>query len=305
MSKLVTNTENAYGMRTILPGIYVYQQPDGWCRSNGGLIAGEEWSVLIDTQFTDNLNTAYQTSVRNLTKKPVRFIINTHHHGDHSYGNHFFPEALTVIHERGYAQQQKLGQPNPASLGKLFPKYDFREVHWTPADITFSKEMTLWQGKREIRLLHFGHVHSVSDIAIYLPEEKVAYCGDFLFINNTPLGLETSFSRWLKVLDSLLKLDVRYYVPGHGPVCGKDGVEDLRRYIRLIRREARKGYEQGIPSYEAALNIDLGKYRSWAAWERVVANVERLYHEFAGDQPASPIDTTSLMEKMAKLATRD
>jgi cyclase len=305
MSKLVTSTENPYGMKAILPGVHVYQQPDGWCRSNGGLIEGDDWSVVVDTQFTNDQNIAYHASVRNLTRKPVRYVINTHHHGDHCYGNHFFPEAVTVCHARASAQQRKLGQPNPEGLKKLFPKYDFTGVHWTPADITFSTEMTIWQGKRELRLLHFGTVHSPGDIAIYLPEEKAAYCGDFLFINNAPLGLETSFGNWLKTLDILLGLDVRYYVPGHGPVCGKEGVINLKGYIQFIMAEARKRFDQGMPSHKAALDIDLGQYRQWAAWERVIANVERLYHEFAGEEPTSPIDVNDLMGKMAEIVKRE
>jgi glyoxylase-like metal-dependent hydrolase (beta-lactamase superfamily II) len=304
VNKLETKTENVYGLKSIVPGVYVYQQPDGWCRSNGGVIVGESFAVVVDTQFTHDQNVAYHASVCSLTRKPVRYIINTHHHGDHCYGNHFFPEALTVCHEDAYTQQRKLGQPNPAALKKLFPRFDFTNVRWTPADVTFDQNMFLWQDRREIRLLHFGHTHSLSDIAVYLPEEKVVYCGDFLFYHNTPLGLETSFVNWLKVLDALLNLDANYYVPGHGPVCGKEGLEDLQGYIRLIRKDAKRSFTKGLSSYEAALDINLGKYKSWAAWERVVANVERLYHEFRGEAPDSPIDVNGLMGKMAAIAER-
>jgi len=292
------------GMRVIAPGVYVYQQPDGWCRSNGGLIVDADSAIVVDTQFTRDLNDAYHTAVRGVTDKPVSYVVNTHHHGDHCYGNHFFPEALTVCHERCLAQQIRLGQPNPTVLKAMFPRYDFSGVVWTRADITFSQRMVFQHGQREVRLLHYGTAHSVSDIALHLPAERVVFCGDLLFNKNTPLGLETSFGNWLKALDALLELDALYYVPGHGPVSGPEGVEDLQGYIRLIWREAKKRYDRGIPSHEAALDIDVGEFRNWATPERVLANVERLYYEFRGEEATSPIDVSALMEEMARIAER-
>ncbi len=291
------------GMIEVAPGVYAYQQPNGWCRSNGGLIVGDEFAVLIDTQFTADLNTVYADAIREVTELPVRFIVNTHHHGDHCFGNHLFPEASTVAHQRCREEIIKRGQPDPAWLAAKFPRYDFSGVKYTLPDITFSQRMELYQGGRCLELLYYGPCHSVSDIAVHLPEEKIVFCGDFVFLENTPLGLESSFTNWIKALDSLVALNASHYVPGHGPVCGAGRLLEVKGYLELVYREAEKRYRAGMPP-DAARDIDLGVYAGWHCPERIVANVARLYREFAGEAPTSAIDTDALMAEMDRLASR-
>jgi len=292
------------GMVELAPGVCAYMQPGGWCRSNGGLITGDDFAVLVDTQFTVDLNRDYVAAVRQTTDRPVRYIVNTHHHGDHCFGNHDFPGAQTIAHRRCREEILKRGQPNPAWIAKKFPLFDFTGVRYVLPEITFSEQLTLHQGTRPVELHYFGPAHSVADIAVYLPEEEIVFCGDFLFLYNAPLGLESSFENWIRVLEQLAALKARYYVPGHGPVCGAEGLYALRGYLELIYQEAETRYRAGMSAYEAALEIDLGKYRGWHCWERIIANVERLYREFAGEEPNSIIDVDGLMAEMNRLAGR-
>jgi cyclase len=292
------------GMIQLAPGVHAYQQPGGWCRSNGGLIVGEEFAVVVDTQFTADLNAAYVTAVRQATDVPVRYVINTHHHGDHCFGNHHFEGAVSVAHRLCREEMIRRGQPRPDWLGQKFPRYDFRGVRYVLPEITFGDRQELYQGERTIELIYCGPCHSVADIAVYLPQESTVFCGDLLFLYNAPLGLESSFERWISVLDELVALGARYYVPGHGPVCDADGLRDLKGYLSLIRGETETRYRAGVPPLEAALDIDLGRYRSWHCWERIIANVHRLYCEFAGEAPDSAINTDGLMAEMDRVASR-
>lgn len=292
------------GMIELTPGVYAYQQPGGWCRSNGGLIVGDEFAVLIDTQFTADLNADYVTAIRQITELPVRFIINTHHHGDHCFGNHLFPEALTVAHANCREEILKRGQPNPAWLAGKFPRYDFSGVRYVLPEITFRDRLALHQGERRLELLYYDTCHSASDIAVHLPDEKTVFCGDYVFHQNAPLGLESSFANWIRALERLIALRADHYVPGHGPVCSVDGLREVKGYLELIWGEAEKRYRVGMPPGDAARDIDLGKYADWHCAERIIANVARLYHEFAGEAPDSPIDADNLMAEMDRLASR-
>jgi cyclase len=292
------------GMIELVSGVYAYQQPGGWCHSNGGLIVGDEFAVVIDTQFTADLNAAYVDAIRAVTTLPVRYIVNTHHHGDHCFGNHLFPGALTVAHENCRDEIVKRGQPDPAWLAAKFPRYDFGGVKYLLPEITFSDKLDLYQGPRRIELHYYGTCHSASDIAVYLPDQKTVFCGDFVFFENAPLGLDSSFANWIAALDSLIALDASHYVPGHGPVCGVDGIRGAKGYLEMVYREAKIRYGAGMPPLDAARDIDLGEYAGWHCSERIVANVARLYREFAGEPPTSPIDTDSLMAEMDRLASR-
>jgi len=296
--------DGVFGMRELTPGVYAYQQPGGWCRSNGGLIIGDQFAVLIDTQFTADLNADYVSAVRQVTDLPVRFIINTHHHGDHCFGNHLFPEAWTVAHDNCREEIIKRGQPSPAWLAEKFPRYDFSGVKYVLPQITFRDRLELYQGERCLELIHYDTCHSASDIAVHLPEEKTVFCGDYVFYKNAPLGLESSFANWINALNQLIELKADYYVPGHGPVCRVDGLLEVKEYLELIYREAGIRYRAGMPPGDAALDIDLSRYADWHCGERIIVNVARLYHEFAGEAPTSAIDTDSLMAEMDRLASR-
>ncbi len=298
-------SERKTEMIPLASGVYAYEQPGGWCHSNGGLIVGDDFAVLIDTQFTADLNSDYVTAVQRVTDLPVRFIVNTHHHGDHCFGNHLFPAAITVAHRRCREEILKRGQPDPEWLAAKFPRFDFRGVKYVLPEIIFNERLEIYQGERLLELLYFGPCHSVGDIAVHLPREKVVFCGDFVFLNNTPLGLESSFKNWIAALDKLVALGARHYVPGHGPVCAAAGLLEMKGYLEMVYCEAGKRYRAGMPPLDAALDIDLGRHQDWYCGERIVANVARLYREFAGEPPTSALDTDNLMAEMDRLASRD
>jgi glyoxylase-like metal-dependent hydrolase (beta-lactamase superfamily II) len=176
---------------------------------------------------------------------------------------------------------------DPALLNTVFPEFDFRGIAATPAHITFDKQLTLHMDGREVRLLHFGPGHTAGDIIVHLPEEGIIFAGDFIFLYSTPLGMEGSFAGWLKNLDAMAKLGAKVYVPGHGPVCGVEGLNLCRDYLVFVRGEAKKRFDKGMTIDEAAKDIDLGQFKQWPNHERILFNVERLWREFRGEDPTT------------------
>jgi glyoxylase-like metal-dependent hydrolase (beta-lactamase superfamily II) len=134
---------------------------------------------------------------------------------------------------------------------------------------------------------------------VHLPEEGIVFAGDFIFLYSTPLGMEGSFAGWLKNLDAVTKLGAQTYVPGHGPVCGMEGLNLCRDYLMLVRREAKKRFDEGMTVEEAAKDIDLGRFKQWPNRERILLNVERLWREFRGEDPAtSKLDVAEAFLRM-------
>jgi len=291
------------GMREIAPGVYAYfLAGGGWFLSNAGLIVGGDCSVVIDSFGTIGFNQDFLSEIEKVTDKPIRYLVNTHHHGDHIYGNHLFTGATAICHTGCREEILKTGQPNPELLSQRFRGLDFTGVRMTPPDITFEKQLTIYLDEREIQLLYYQPAHTVGDIIAWLPRESVIFAGDLLFLYSTPLCMQGSFAGWIDVLKAMIDLNARVYIPGHGPQCGKDGVLECLNYLLLLVGEGRKRFDAGMSAQDAAKDIELGRYRKWANWERVAANVARLYAEFRGEDPLSPLDMASIFDQMDELA---
>ena len=290
-------------MREVAPNVYAYFQAEGsWFLSNAGLIVGSDHSIVIDSLGTVSMNQAFLGQIKKVTNKPSRCLVNTHHHGDHIYGNHLFTGATTICHTRCREEILQGGDPDPARLSQVFPGFDFTGIRITPPDITFENQLTLHLDEREIRLLYYKPAHTIGDIIAWLPQDSVVFAGDLLFLYSTPLCMQGSFAGWIETMEAMANLDAKVYVPGHGPQCGKEGVTECHDYLVLLRDEARKRFDAGMSTQDAARDIKLGPFKKWANWERIAANVERLYHEFRGEDPLSPMDMAAVFTQMDELA---
>lgn len=292
------------GVKQLAPNIYAYIQAKAtWYWNNAGFIVGNDYVVVVDALATVGLTQKFRDEIRKITDKPVRYLINTHHHGDHTYGNHVFAGATIISHDYCRREVIEAGIMDPSLLNTIFPEFDFQGIAATPADITFDKQLTLHMDGREVRLLHFGPGHTVDDIIVYLPAEGVIFAGDFIFLYSTPLGMEGSFAGWLRNLDVMAKLGAQVYVPGHGPVCGVEGLNLCRDYLVFIQGEAKKRFDKGMTVDEAAKDIDLGHFKQWPNHERILLNVERLWREFRGEAPTiSKLNVAEVFLRMATMA---
>jgi cyclase len=293
------------GVKQLAPNIYAYiQEKATWYWNNAGFIVGSDYVVVVDSLATVGLTRRFKEEIRKITDKPIHYLINTHHHGDHTYGNHVFAGATIISHDYCRHEVIETGIMDPNLLNAILPEFDFQGIAATPADITFDRQLTLHVDGRKVRLLYFGPGHTAGDIIVYLPEESIIFAGDFIFLYSTPLGMEGSFAGWLKNLDAMAKLGAKTYVPGHGPVCGVKGLNLCRDYLVLVRREAKKRFDKGMTVDEAAKDIALGQFKQWPNHERILLNVERLWREFRGEDPTTSklnfVEVLSRMDAMAK-----
>ena len=292
------------GVKQLAPNIYAYIQAKAtWYWSNAGFIVGNDYVVVVDSLATVGLTQRFKDEIRKITDKPIRYLINTHHHGDHTYGNHVFAGASIISHNYCRHEAIEAGIMDPGLLNTIFPEFDFRGIAVTPADITFDKQLTLHVDEREIQLLHLGPGHTIGDIIVYLPKDGVIFAGDLIFLYSTPSGMEGSFVGWISDLDVMAKLAAQIYVPGHGPVCGIEGLNLCRDYLLLVQSEAKKRFDKGMSVEQAAKDIDLGQFKKWPNRERILANLERLQREFRGEDPAtSKLDLVDVFFRMATMA---
>jgi glyoxylase-like metal-dependent hydrolase (beta-lactamase superfamily II) len=142
--------------------------------------------------------------------------------------------------------------------------------------------------------------HTVGDATVFLPRERILFAGDIAFHYVTPLAFQGHIGNWIKAATRLLAFEADVIVPGHGPVGTKKDLAHMRDYLTLVRREARKRFEVGMPAEEAARDVKLGVYASWSDAERVLPNVLRCYQEFRNETNL-PLDVPRMLAGMERL----
>ncbi|MFJ8015243.1 MBL fold metallo-hydrolase [Streptomyces sp. NPDC096339] len=278
------------------PGVHAYVQPDGgWCLNNAGFVSDGGRTLLVDTAATERRALALREAVVSAGVPLPRTVVNTHHHGDHTYGNSLFaPEALILGHENARAEQLAAGH----QLEMIWPATDFGAIEITAPDLTYSDRTTLHLGETEVRVLHPGVAHTTGDSIVWLPRQRVVFTGDLVFAEGTPFLAMGSLSGSLRALELLRSLDAETVVPGHGPLTDPSAYESTERYLRYVADLAREGRDKGMTPLETARQADLGEFAAWRESERLVANLHRAYSELAGEPEGVPLDILAVLRDM-------
>jgi cyclase len=273
--------------------------------SNSGLIVGPESAIAVDALMVPSMTRRLVAAYARATRKPIAKLINTHHHLDHTGGNRFFRRAVIIATER-CREALAPGFPPVPLLQRFMPRFarEFPEMEVALPAVTFRDRLTLHDGDREIQLWHPGRpAHTVGDAAVYLPKEKILFAGDIAFHYVTPLAFQGHIGNWIKAADRLLTFDADVIVPGHGPIGTKHDLKHMRDYLALVRREARRRFDAGMPAEAAAGDIKLGVYAGWSDAERIYPNVLRCYQEFRNELD-TPMDLPKMLAGMEALRGR-
>jgi glyoxylase-like metal-dependent hydrolase (beta-lactamase superfamily II) len=192
--------------------------------------------------------------------------------------------------------------PGVAMIKKAMAPFDFSGITLTPPTLVFDNHLTLYIDDREVELIHVGPAHTSTDVIVFFPEERVLYSGDIVFRLCTPIGWEGTFDTWIAALDRILALGPEKVVPGHGPLCGTEGVTEMRGYLMYVYQEAKRCFERGMTIVQASKAIDPGPYARWTEPERIVFNVARAYRELRGEPHDTPVDFFEMAGFMAEMS---
>lgn len=282
----------------VADGVYAWRQEDGsWWVNNAGAVAGGGGVVLIDTCATRARTQRFLGAVAGATgDAPIRLAVNTHLHGDHTYGNALLPDSTVIVaHEK--TREGLLADVILAATPPIWsPTPDWGVSAVRPPTVVLRDELTLYAGERRIELKHPGYTaHTEGDVVAWLPDERVLFTGDLLFHHITPLVMMGSLDGALRSLDWLAGFGAARIVPGHGALIDAAALPDVlagvERYYRLVKDIARQGRADGRTPLAAAQACDLGEFADWPDAERVVLNLHREYADAAG----TPFDMMTAM----------
>ena len=284
-------------LQEVADGIHVYFQPDGsWCLSNSGVLVGPRSVLLIDTAATEPRARALREAVATLTALPARTLVNTHHHGDHTYGNFVFPEATIIGHALARNEILAAG----LQLKVLWPDVEWGDIEIVPPDVTFTDRLTLYAGELEVQLIYVGPAHTTNDVVAWIPERGVVFAGDIVFNGGTPFCMMGSIAGSLEAIDTLRGLGATTVISGHGGVAGPEVYDINAAYLRWIQETARSALAAGLSPLEAARETDLGEFAGLLDPERIVGNLHRAYAEEHGMPRGAPLDLIPIFMQMAE-----
>ncbi|MEW6658250.1 MAG: MBL fold metallo-hydrolase [Thermodesulfobacteriota bacterium] len=238
----------AQGLVKISDSVYSYTDvqgasPQNSFGANAGMVIGPDFLVAVDSLMSAREARRFLKDIKKVSKKPVKFLVNTHYHLDHTLGNSEFAKrgAVIIAQENDKKNMQKAGAGmlQYAKQSGLSDK-DLQGTELAYPTLTFKDRVTLDLGNNRIELLYLGPAHTTGSILVYLPKEKVLFTGDLLFTDFHPFLGEADIEGWIKVLDYIMTMEVDKIIPGHGPVSSKKDVADLKSYLLVFDQKAKE-----------------------------------------------------------------
>jgi cyclase len=256
---------------------------------NSAIILLKDAVLVADTASTPSSGRELVGEIKKLTDKPVKYVVNTHFHWDHYWGNEAFveewPRVQIISSEVTRLDMQRMGIGNPllerwkievpqtiakwkadlpkttdlaerARLQDRIAKWgaaveEFKKMHPALPNVTFDHELNLGDGEERVEILWLGRGHTPGDVVVYLPAQRVVASGDLLAGDTPYIGIVTP-QEWVQTLDELRKLDFDFVIPGHGDVMhGKDRLDLWKRYLSDVMTETTRAYEEGASLEQA------------------------------------------------------
>jgi cyclase len=317
----------AHRFEKVMDGVY-YATASGTMTvgANSPVIVTGDEALVIDSQITPAAARALVADLKAVTDKPVRYVVDSHYHYDHAFGNQIFASDVQVIgHDntrrrmltnvmeqftylnsvqpvpaRVEALKQRIAQEADAQQKAALERQvanslayleQVKEIKVTPPNLTFDASMTLHRGGREIRIIYLGRGHTDTDVVVYLPKERIVCTGDLMESVVSYMG-DSFPEEWIATLERLKAIDFDTVMPGHGVVFkGKTKIDAFQKYLRDVITQVTALRKQGLSAEDAAPKVDVTAYRDEFASIRGagidVAAVRRIYQLADHPEPAA------------------
>ncbi|MEJ2801698.1 glyoxylase-like metal-dependent hydrolase (beta-lactamase superfamily II) [Comamonas sp. BIGb0124] len=259
---------------------------------NTGVIIGDDAVLVADTQATPAMAADVIRRIREVTDKPIKYVVLTHYHAVRVLGASAFQPEQILASQDTYDLIVERGEFDKASEIGRFPRL-FRNVETVPDGLTwptmtFTGKMTLWLGQVEVQLLQLGRGHTKGDTVVWLPQERALLSGDLVEFGATPYAGDAYFKDWPKTLDNLAALKPAALVPGRGaalttPESVARGLAETRDFISDVYASVERGVGAGHDLnrvYRDTIEALRPKYGQWVIFDHCMPfDVTRCYDE--------------------------
>ena len=285
----------------VAPGVYVYHPTEakennskGYpVATSGGFVVGDKGVLVVESMVNKRLAEQVLSFVKEVTDKPLRYLVNTSYHGDHSYGNYVFPKSASIIQHR--KTKEFINNPKAFEADKKFMAQYFganrgiEDVVARPADIILEDagKMTLDLGNKEVQIMHLGFAQTEGDLFIWVPEDKVFWTGNPVVAGPPALPwlLDGKYDQSLLTMKKVRKFlpEDAMVVPGHGvPIKPKD-LDFKIQYLEALGQEVKKALKTGLTLEQAQKSITMPEFQGYALfdWVHTQVNVPATYKDLS------------------------
>lgn len=265
---------------------------------NTGVIVGDDGVMIVDAQATPVMAQGVIDRVRGVTDKPIRYVLLTHYHAVRVLGASAYAGAEIITSDATRALIVERGRQDMDSEIGRFPRL-FRAVESIPGltwpSLTFPTEMSVWLGKREVRIAHIGRAHTAGDVVAHVPDANVVFSGDLVEYHSACYCGDAHFKDWPQTLDRLAAYRAKALVPGRGAALASpekvaEGIAMTRDFLATLYGSVADSVRKGRSlkeAFDAARLVMDPKFASFAIYEHCLPfNVSRAYDEARGlDHP--------------------
>lgn len=238
--------------------------------ANLGVIIGRDGVAVVDTGGSVEVGRALHAAIRAITDKPIRYVINTHEHPDHIFGNAAFaPEATFVGHHALPAELAKRADYYLQSFRDALGPAAIAEVRIIPPTLLVQNETVLDLGDRRLRLIAWSPpAHTACDLTVLDESTGTLFSGDLVFLQHIPV-VDGSVTGWLSVLPRLARVPAKIVMPGHGRLVAPwpGALDDERRYLQVLAADARRLIAAGVPMAQAVPQIAQSERGRWQLFD--------------------------------------
>lgn len=231
----------------LAPGIFINTNYRG---CTPGFIYTEEGIVLIDAPLIPKQAEDWRQQVEDeYPGHPFLYMVNTDHHRGHALGNQYFMPVKVIAHERAHKEMSGYTENFKERVRNSFKREpeiqaQLNNIIIVPPHITFTQRSTLLYGSRRIELIYVGG-HTPATSLVWLPEDKICFVGDIVWVDQHPYMAQGNTLEWLRALEKIRELGATRLIPGHGPVCGPESTYRVAEYIEFMRKRVREYYMEG------------------------------------------------------------
>ncbi|MBP87840.1 MAG: hypothetical protein CMJ64_14145 [Planctomycetaceae bacterium] len=268
----------------LAPGVFFRktQTEPEFIGCNQGWVIFKDFVLVIDANFPNQADKV-QEIIRSQTDKPIRYVFDTHYHGDHADGNVRYVGATPVASERSRLEFETKGIDGFDKSKQSRPD-EYGELKYKQPDMYFPHELVFDDGEQRVELLHFGHAHTMGDAVAWLPKHGILFTGDACVNGAFNYTGDSNTESWINVLNAMDELSVKTIAPGHGDVAGKELIATQRRYFVELRASIKKMIDAGKSLEEIKERVELPFYEEWTGInvKERVENLEHVYGELTG-----------------------
>jgi glyoxylase-like metal-dependent hydrolase (beta-lactamase superfamily II) len=261
---------------------------------NSGVIIGDDAVMVVDARATPVLARDLIERIRKVTDKPIKYVLLSHYHAVRVLGASAYGAEHIIASQGTYDLIRERGQQDFDSEAQRFPRL-FQAIETVPGltwpTLIFENSLTLFMGKREVRIMHLGKGHSKGDTVAWLPKEKVLFSGDLVEYGAAPYCGDAYFKEWPHTLDKVRALGAEKLVPGRGdalmsPAEVARAIDGTQGFLRDMTEEVQRGVasKHSLKQvYDGAYAKMAPKYGQWVIFEHCQPfNVSRCYDEMSG-----------------------